>query len=133
MVEVGNIITVALYLGVIKNGDEKIIEKTIAIKPMIINNFFHLKINKIKFIELKSLLSGFLIITALLNLYLNRYEKSKIEKFIQYTNTDIAQPFLIILYILLKLIICNDMANKELNKIIIVKFIIHEYSNCREV
>jgi hypothetical protein len=60
-VEVGNIITVDLYLGVIKNEEEKIIEATIATPTMISNIFLHLIMNKIKFAELKSLLSWILL------------------------------------------------------------------------
>jgi hypothetical protein len=56
LVDVGNIITVDLYLGVIKKEEEKSIEATIATQIIISNIFLHLIRKKMKFVELKSLL-----------------------------------------------------------------------------
>jgi hypothetical protein len=60
--EVGNIITVDLYLGVIKNGDEKIIEAINAEMDMYNNGFRHCNKKIIKLVESKSSLPFTLLI-----------------------------------------------------------------------
>ncbi|MEI8203338.1 MAG: hypothetical protein WCH34_10025 [Bacteroidota bacterium] len=48
--------TLDLYLGVINHGEENIPEITIAITATIIIGFFHRQINKMKLVELKSVI-----------------------------------------------------------------------------
>ncbi len=88
LVEVGNIITVDLYLGVIKKEEEKSIEATTATPKIMINIFLHLMINVMKFAELKSLLSWILLMILVtyffyisdknikINLFTSNYLKS---------------------------------------------------------
>jgi hypothetical protein len=77
LLEVGNIITVALYLGVINSGDEKKADNAIEIMATIIRIFLHLKINEINPDELNSSLFLTVSVIAILKIYLANLRKNQ--------------------------------------------------------